>query len=164
MAEGMVVEWLNDEPYDPNKLNRVVNDPLDMYIIQKPRGGLWTSPVDDPDNWRSTEIGSSQHRFVCTLPYDWRWLVVDGPDSLRRVLDTYGIEPGHRFEFHAAQDQRVINWIHLSDDWDVFYLTGEGHYSTRLTLTEATTYGWDCSTTLILDPLRHPEVFVNVPV
>ena len=103
----------------------------------KPRGGLWTSPVDSGWGWKDwaemEEFGDLSTYF--DLVFYGRVMVIDGVDDLMRL----------------PWDGRGVLFDRLGGcGVDAIHLTERGEKETRLT-SPYDFYGWDCETVLIMN-------------
>jgi hypothetical protein len=122
--------------------NQVKNKPL----VNKPKGGLWASPVGCKYGWieaaKEMAIGDFETSFAFTITGEI--LVIDSFEDLEKFIWTTE-ELGPFVEFSnpdfEAMKKAGISAIHLTE---------KGQHETRLTHPR-NLYGWDCESILILD-------------
>ncbi len=125
--------------YDPNKIK-----PIKNYNWVKPRGGLWTSPINSEWCWKDwcDQSGFSDciesNSFKLKLKPETKILKIDSLADLI-TLPKIKSDDGHYLDFEL-----------LSSKFDVIWLTekgqGETHLSGKINL-----YGWDCESVLIMN-------------
>lgn len=128
-------------------------------------GGLWTSPVTarNADGapvmtawiawWLSEGLPAEQYAHLTEIHPDpsARVLLIDTPEHLRAVVDTYPAQEIGRAVPQLAD--RWPDWAAIRDDgWHAVYLTEHGPYDLDSGLTGPNLYGWDCATVLWLHP------------
>lgn len=146
MNPGLLIHYGADI-YDPAKFKPVTNDG-----IVKPRGGLWTSPVNSEHDWgqwcmrEEFYVDRLDKSFTLQLKPTARLFIIDSKEDLNRMpvfnrypdLTTYGHEiPSFDFE-------------RMADTWDAIWLTARGEWATRFSH-PASLYGWDCETVFIMN-------------
>lgn len=116
----------------------------------KPKGGLWTSPVDSKFGWKQwCKAEDFEYNFKkgFQLNYSGNTIVIDSLADLDKL----------HWRSHGE-------WMHypvfeplLAEGWDAIYLTEKGQWETRLTHPR-NLYGWDCECVLILNPKSVVEI------
>ena len=113
----------------------------DVPFRNKPKGGLWTSPINSTYGWSE-------------------WCKDNGYDDLTSYFDLEF--EGTVFEINSFKDMNNLPWIEINDmyfvsfeqlmfmGYDAVYLTDKGQTETRLTHPKSL-YGWDCETVLIMN-------------
>lgn len=118
---------------------------------EKPKGGLWTSPLrdDGSSGWvewcQDNKMGwvGSAWRLE---PVDCRVLVINSLDALRRVWAHYG--GSYQWGENDRWTERYIEWPEVGRDYDAVHLTERGFEECHLPYDpfDLTLYGWDCET------------------
>jgi hypothetical protein len=113
----------------------------DIPFRNKPKGGLWTSPVDSSYGWS-----------------DWSKDNEYGDLSSHFDLDFEGAV----FEIDSLEDMNNLPWIENNSmyfvsfeplvfmGYDAIRLTDKGQTDTRFTHPKSL-YGWDCETVLVMN-------------
>jgi hypothetical protein len=137
----MILIHYGDKSFDPNKFK-----PIENIGFVKPRGGLWTSPIDSNWGWkdwchaedfRTCKIGNS---FTMVLKSDSKVLKIDSLDDLKNIPFI------EHFKGISYPDFEKI-----SESYDAIWLTENGQIETRFSSPQHL-YGWDCESVLILNP------------
>lgn len=116
----------------------------DVPFRNKPRGGLWTSPVGSEHGWAewcAAEVfGELEKSFE--IQFEGRLLVIDGVEDMMSMpwIACNGTS------FISFQALCAIGFT-----YDAIHLTIKGERETRYTFPESL-YGWDCESVLILNP------------
>lgn len=126
--------------YDPNKFAPI----SDVPFRNKPKGGLWTSPVASKygwiDWWEENEFGELGSFFE--IEFTGTVFVIDSVNDMNKLpwidLD------GH--SFISFQAMCAIGFT-----YDAIHLTEKGQMDTRFTHPRSL-YGWDCETVLVMNP------------
>jgi hypothetical protein len=127
--------------YDPTLVKPILN----AWV--KPRGGLWTSPVDSEYGWKDWCEGENyghcdeSNSFRLQLKSDARILKIDSlEDLLKLPMKDFNGLPSKYPDFEC-----------LSKKYDAIWLTVDGQNETRHSFPN-NLYGWDCESVLILNP------------
>jgi len=142
-----------DEKFVPIK-----NVPLP--IVNKPIGGLWTSPIDSKYGWKDWCKDSSfrtcekENSFELNLSENSKICTIDCLSDLIKLLDKYNLKD-------ISEQSRMFNMLiriklaecldfeSMTKDYDAVHLTTNGLSETHLSLPNL--YGWDCESVLILN-------------
>jgi len=129
-------------PFDLTKFKPISNG--ESYYLNKPQGGLWTSPNHDWLDWCSSE----QPNWI----FDYYELDIDVSGLLRCFsesdLKQMPLTSNHRYESYLLD--------HIMIDYE--YLVEEGYSGIWVKAREMrwceepNFYAWDCETILIFDP------------
>lgn len=124
--------------YDPAKFA-----PVSDVRMRKPRGGLWTSPVDSGYGWQQwateNEFGDLSRHF--DLTFTGNVLVIDAVEDLEKLV---------WLELTDGVDYPVFQPL-ASMGVDAMHLTVRGQEETRFSMPH-NLYGWDCETVFVLNP------------
>lgn len=113
----------------------------------KPRGGLWSSPVDSTYGWKQwcKDEGFRKYRadnhFIFELMPASKILTINSLEDLQAALKKYRQTGSHHLHSYLDYAKIAINY-------DAIHLTEEGQIKTRYT--HPNLYAWDCETVLIL--------------
>jgi len=126
--------------YDPNKFAPI----SDVPFRNKPKGGLWTSPVDSEYGWRDWCEAESWGDLTKSFEVEFTGAVYV-IDSMQDMNELPWIEcDGHSFiSFQAL--------CAMGFTYDAIHLTEKGQSDTRFTYPRSL-YGWDCETVLVMNP------------
>lgn len=128
--------------FDKDKIKPVTND---GWV--KPKGGLWTSPINSQWGWRDwcacEQFRECKEEVSFTLRFKSgaKILIIDSYEDL---IDLPLTSPEWS-DRHKYPDFEAISKIA-----DAIWLTEKGQERTRLTY-PISLYGWDCETVLILN-------------
>ena len=108
----------------------------------KPRGGLWSSPVDSKWGWK-----------------DWceaeQFRECDEENSFRFKLSSAKIATIDNLKdliyLPFQENGRYLDYETIALNYDAIYLTENGEKETRYTTGWVNLYGWDCETVLVLN-------------
>lgn len=128
-------------------------NPIEMQLSFpiKPKGGLWTSPVDSEYGWFEWSIDNEFHEDSLEewfrLAYSGKTVVISCAadlDELPLALVPGSISPLPRILFEQLVEQGV----------DAIWLTTNGEQETRFRERphQVNLYGWDCETVLVMNP------------
>lgn len=113
----------------------------------KPKGGLWTSPIQTEWGWKEWCLAESFRTefdtyFTLTLQEKSLVYQIDRLADLNDLIwYTY---PPYQFEYP--------NYEAMANTYDAIWLTDTGEKETRYTI-QRNLYGWDCESVLILNPM-----------
>ena len=129
------------------------NKDLTNNGINKPKGGLWSSPYnkDTISGWyqfckdENFIKGDNSVGVIFSLKEEARIYTIDTKEDLDNLANKY---PNDVLEI--LQEIAGLNFIAVSKDYDAIYLTDKGQWATRFSRPN-TLYGWDCETLLVLN-------------
>lgn len=116
--------------------------------FNKPKGGIWASPVDSKWGWKDWCIEEQfrdceeSNSFRFTLSEDCKLFVIDSFDDLMKMPF---IKMGPRLNLLIPDFEKFM----IADGIDAIHLTEKGLWKTRLTTPGL--YGWDCESVLIMN-------------
>lgn len=119
--------------YDPDRVKPIRN----QWI--KPKGGLWTSPIDSNYGW----IDFCDFRPIDKDEY-FEVILTDNCRILK--IDSF-----EDFIVLPFMDDKYLDFEEISKEYDVIWLTEKGESETRCEYPKSL-YGWDCESVLILNP------------
>ena len=129
--------------YCPAKFEEISDEPF----RNKPRGGLWSSPIDSEFGWKDWCIAEEWREDTLgswfTFDFVGSVLVIDGPHDAAKLP---WIEDGRYDGFISFQAMCCPDFY-----YDAIYLTEQGQELTRYT-NRHSLYGWDCESLLIMNP------------
>jgi hypothetical protein len=113
----------------------------DVPFRNKPKGGLWTSPVDSEYGWKDwsedNQYGDLSIHF--DLAFEGTVLEIDSVEDMNEL-------PWIEQEFmHFVSFEPLVFM-----GYDAIHLTNKGQCDTRLTYPKSL-YGWDCETVLVMN-------------
>ena len=135
---GLLIHY-GSTKYNPKKFTRIQNE---NWV--KPKGGLWTSPINSEWAWKhwceSEQFREcdEQNSFVVELNDNANILVIDSLNDLKKIPMIRWFKDYPDFETIAGQ-------------YDAIWLTAKGQNETHLSH-PLSLYGWDCESVLILHP------------
>lgn len=127
-------------------------DPIENDLFVKPRGGLWTSPLEDDtspwERWCEAEqwwpYDPDEARAWLLDPVaDAETYTIDSTDDLAALLDEYTLDNPLSVTSMAAID---FERFFAGTDYVGLTLTEQGEWRTRWS--QPGLYGWDCASTL----------------
>ena len=129
------------------------NKDLTNNGINKPKGGLWSSPYnkDTISGWyqfckeQNFVKADNTVGVIFTLKEEARVYTIDSKEDLDNLVNKY---PNDVLEI--LKEIAGLNFIAVSKDYDAIYLTDKGQWATRFSQPN-TLYGWDCETLLVLN-------------
>jgi len=130
--------------FDPSLFEEISNREMTR---NKPKGGLWTSPVDSEYGWKewckdeNFRDCSKDESFIISLKEDTHILEINNRIDLEE------------FEWIINAEWDWLNGIdfeELKSRYDAVHLTDTGQWATR-GYGEKNLYGWDCESVLILN-------------
>lgn len=126
--------------YDPDKFLPISDEPF----RNKPRGGLWTSPVGSGYSWhdwcKAESFGDLSKSFE--VEFNGKVLQIDSIADMKSLpwIECQGI---HFVTFQALCAGGFY--------YDAIHLTERGQAETRFAHPRSL-YGWDCETVLVMNP------------
>lgn len=125
-----------------NKFDVAKFEPIRNQMFVKPKGGLWSSPVNSNYGWRE-------------------WCLNENTGDLSHYFEFYFV--GNVFVINNCADAARMPWFHaygsrkypdfegmISLGYDAIWLTERGQRETRFG--EPSLYGWDCESVLVMNP------------
>jgi hypothetical protein len=143
-TKGRQLIHFGSPAYLPQTVKPIVND---NWV--KPKGGLWTSPIDSNWGWKdwckSEEFRECKedNAFILRFKNDAKILVIDGLNDLLKLPMCF-IEIG-------SYKKEFPNFELLATQYDAIWLTEKGLNETHMSQ-PINLYGWDCESVLILNP------------
>lgn len=128
--------------YYPHKVNKPIKN---QGWLNKPVGGLWTSPIDSNKSWENfcksegLEEFINKPYFIIKLKQRTKLLVINSYKNIKLLPTFEGII------------QTTIDFINLANYYDAIWLTDKGQIETRFS-SPISLHGWDCETLLIINP------------
>jgi hypothetical protein len=137
---------------NPNLFEEVSNG----FLLNKPVGGLWTSPFIDLDHGSDWVQWSLENKFsygssgvfpahLLHIERGTKYYKISSYDDLERLFNNYGYEP-----LKELKNVKALNFERIRKHYDAIYLTGSGQEQTRLSF-PYNLYGWDCESVLFLN-------------
>ena len=136
--------------YNPLKFMKIKTA---SQYLNKPAGGLWSSPVDSVWGWKDW-CESEDYRQGYGLKFGFKFIlkksakifVIDSLSDYLRMPEKY-------FSTCRYDGKYYIDWEKLCMDYDGFLLTYNGFCETRFIedcgLNRRGFYSWDCETLLV---------------
>jgi len=122
----------------------------DIPFVNKPQGGLWTSPVNSLYGWsewsKQENFNVSEEYF--DLEFDGKVLKIDSATDMD-LLPWIECGNSHFITFQAL--------CALGFSYDAIHLTVKGEHETRITHPRSL-YGWDCETVFVMNPDSIKEI------
>ena len=121
--------------YSPDKVKNIINSEW----RNKPKGGLWTSPVASSYGWKEWCEAESWGDLTASFEVDFtgRILIINSYEDLIDI--PFNEDTCPRVDFES-----------LLPDYDAIWLTRQGESDTRHT-SPFDLYGWDCECVLVLN-------------
>ena len=144
-------KWYHDTEYDPNKIDFITNG-----CMNKPRGGLWTSPVVSELNWEQwcewemPQWLLKRYKYYFTVDTT-DILVIDSwesADKLPRFIENYSSNRTSIDYEKLAKTYKGI-WVKPFDGWR--FRNRPFHFNV-----------WDVDTMLIIDPSCIVQVAIEI--
>ena len=137
---------LKEELFNTNLTNNGIN---------KPKGGLWSSPYnkDTISGWyqfckdENFIKGDNSVGVIFSLKEEARIYTIDTKEDLDNLANKYPIVVKENLRYNFMS---TIDYTKVSKDYDAIYLTDKGQWATRFSRPN-TLYGWDCETLLVLN-------------
>lgn len=149
---GVQAHTGNRQPLRPYQVDPLLPVPM----VDKPRGGLWTSTWTGPETISDWARWCCQENFAGGCTHDV-WLLhpdpeakifmIDSREALKHLYDTY---PKPLFGANGEVILPGVNWFLVATIYDAVSLTVEAFWSNRFTDYHELgmgTYGWDCEST-----------------
>lgn len=141
-----VIHYGSDQ-YSTGKFNPVGN----RELFSKPRGGLWTSPVNSVHSWKDWCIYNDFHldelkkSFTLLINKGARILIINDVTDLINLPKIDYSNTGMNLFCNYYDFEKI------AEEYDAIHLTARGEVNTRIT-TMDNLYGWDCETVFIMNP------------
>lgn len=110
--------------------------------FNKPRGGLWASPIKSKYGWR--EWCEMENFRVESLKSFFKFLFVGRVLIIDKFEDIKKLHWDRKRAFYRPYFEPLLS------DYDAIHLTENGERETRFSL-GYTLYGWDCESVLVLN-------------
>jgi hypothetical protein len=131
-----------DSEYRPHSFRPISDEPFS----KKPRGGLWTSPVNSEFGWKDwcEAEGYSDLEESFYLEFRGSLLVIDSVEDLKKLpwIESVG---------YGAHSVVFQCFCVGGFTYDAIHLTKKGLEETAFSK-PFSLYGWDCECVLILNP------------
>ncbi len=120
--------------------------------LQKPEGGLWSSPVDSSWGWvdwctaEEFRTGTFKVWTKFKLKPNTKILIVDSFDDLARIFSKYAI----RDKTTCFEQVLAFNKI-IADGYDGMYLTENGNIECHFPQIDINLYTWDCESLVLFN-------------
>ncbi len=109
----------------------------------KPKGGLWCSPIDSDYGWKQwgeeNEFGDFSTQFEFDL--QGKILQIDSMEDMLNKLIWNSLD----FQFLTIDFEKIVK------EFDAVHLTVKGLAATRNARFEQSLYGWDCESIIVLN-------------
>ena len=140
MKSKMKLIHYGNTHYIPSWFEPISDEPF----RNKPKGGLWTSPINSEYGWSDWCEGEGYGDLSAWFELDFNGTVLE-IDSFEDMNELPWIESdGHYFvSFQAI--------CACGFAYDAIHLTEKGQKETRMTHPKSL-YGWDCETVLVMNP------------
>jgi hypothetical protein len=139
-------EFIHTARPSPDKMDPIENwNPhstvTDLSLHNKPKGGLWTSPVDADwrwSDWCEKKDWNTGDESVYRLEpdNDVSIYTINSLQALRLLHRDYGYDP-----HTAGYGNTVLDFEQIFEDFDAIYVTERGEDETRFS--DPNLYGWD---------------------
>jgi len=127
--------------FDPDLFKGVEN----RKYWNKPRFGLWTSPIDSNYGWKDWcesedfALSSLEKSYTVRLKKFSKVLTINNKADLDKL------------EWLSSMSIIYPDFESISKKYDAIHLTEDGVWSTRLLCQEKSFNGWDCESVLIMN-------------
>jgi hypothetical protein len=144
-TKGRQLVHFGSSVYLPQTVKPIVND---NWV--KPKGGLWTSPVDSVWGWKDwCEMENfrkcdEDNSFKLQFKMSAKILVIDGLNDLVKL-------PKQDVVITYKYQKQYLDFELLSKEYDAIWLTETGQNETHMSH-PMDLYGWDCESVLIMNP------------
>jgi hypothetical protein len=122
----------------------------------KPKGGLWTSPVNSEWGWKhwceaeNFRDCNEENSFKLLLNFDAKVFIIDSLNDLKNA-------PLVDYKIGSSYKKMYLDFETLAKTYDAIWLTEKGQSQTHLSR-PINLYGWDCESVLIMNPYCCSEV------
>jgi hypothetical protein len=144
VVNSLTVIHYGQKQYHPHLLKSVKNN---SWV--KPRGGLWTSPINSNWGWKdwcnseSFRLCDDKNSFKLKFKTNTKILVID---SLADLINL----PKINVNYSISLKKEYPDFELLSTVCDAIWLTEKGMTETHLSY-PLSLYGWDCESVLIIN-------------
>jgi len=142
---SLSVVHFGSKEYQPHLINPIKND---NWV--KPKGGLWTSPINSNWGWKdwceseNFRDCNEANSFKLKFKNDAKIMLID---SLKDLLNL----PKRIIDYGNNCKREYPDFELLATICDAIWLTEKGQNETHLSYPNSL-YGWDCESVLILNP------------
>ena len=149
LAEALI--HFGSKNYRPELIEPIKNDNW-----MKPKGGLWTSPVNSEWGWKhwceaeNYRDCDEEKSFKVILNADAKIFVINSLEDLKNA-------PLINFKIGEGYQKQYLDFELLAKNYDAIWLTEKGQNETHLSY-PLSLYGWDCESVLIMNPCCCSEV------
>jgi hypothetical protein len=149
--DTLCVVHYGSKKFHPAHMSKITN----LDFMNKPTGGLWTSPLNSSHSWRDwcsrEEFRDYAHDnyFMLKFKPEAKVLVIDSIEdliSLPRVRND-----------SMYLNNSILDYPKLAKRFDAIWLTAEGERATRYSKS-INLYGWDVETVFLFKPKNVYEV------
>jgi hypothetical protein len=148
---GMLVKckWYHDTQYDPNMI-----EPITQEYCNKPKGGLWTSPVISEWNWEQWCECEEPHWIIKKYTYYFtidttNILIIDSWESADKLPRVGEGSYREAIDYEKIAKKYKGIWVKPFDGW-------------RFRNRPFDFYVWDVDTVLIFDPSCITQVEIEI--
>lgn len=135
---SLTVIHYGEKQYQPSKIK-----PIENEGCVKPKGGLWTSPINS--NWGWKDWCESENFRDCNEANSFK--LKFKPDAKIIIIDSLKDLLGlPKYNYHEKQ---YPDFELLATMCDAIWLTEKGQNETHLS--HPSLYGWDCESVLIIN-------------
>lgn len=141
-VDSLCVIHYGSTKYEPSKVY-----PIKNHSLNKPRGGLWTSPLNSSHSWKDwctrEEFRECKRNesFMLKFKPDAKILIIDSYIDLEKLpVKSVNL----KFRWYQIDFQR------LSKKYDAIWLTENGERDTRWS-DPLSLYGWDVETIFVMN-------------
>ena len=134
--------------YGTKKFDCNLVSPIENCGWVKPKGGLWTSPVNSKFGWKdwcedeNFRKCDEDNSIRLRLKSETRVLIIDSESDLNKL-------PFYPSKVPFLKEQ-LIDFEELSINYDIIWLTVKGLSETKWS-EPMNLYGWDCESVLIMN-------------
>lgn len=125
-------------------------DPIKNRAWIKPKGGLWSSPIDSKWGWKdwceSEEFNIEKLSEFFEFTFKGKLLKIDSIEDASKL--PWIKHPGFELSFFLSASP---DYEKIVKEYDGILLTEKGENQTRFAKGHSF-YGWDCETVLIMNP------------
>ena len=160
------------DKFDPAKFDEVRNTKSYGHILMKPKGGIWTSPLDSTYGWKDwcKAEGFMKERLdkYIILQFTGTLYVIDGlADLLEMPINNHRVHTMNMGTVAASQPYNIpeaeLDFVSMKKQGiDAIHLTIKGEHRTRFS-SPWSLYGWDCETVYVMnqESIKHQQHETN---